>query len=149
MLGAAIVCLGFALAGSGSAQTNPFAGRWVADMSKSKPHPDYPLKAVTVDISLAGDTLTITDRHIDGAGKDTQGAHSFRVDGQEHPFDAPAIGPGVVLRATWVSSRILETVVKKDGQELTRVVYEVSVDGKVMTVTRTGLMAQMAYFTRQ
>jgi hypothetical protein len=148
MLGATIVWLGLALAVSGHAQNHPFAGRWVADMSKSKPHPDYPLTAVTVDISVAGDMVTIADTHVDGSGKETQGTHSFRADGREHPFEAPAIGPGVALKATWVSPRVLETIVKKDGQELTRVVYEVSADGTVMTATRTGLMAQMAYFRR-
>jgi hypothetical protein len=148
MLSAAVACLGLALAGQGQAPNNPFTGRWVADMAKSKPHPDYPLKAVTVVISVAGDAVTIADAHVDGSGKETRGEHVFRADGQDHAFEAPALGPGVVLKATWVNSRVLETVVKKDGQELTRVVYEVSADGKVMTVTRTGLMAQMAYFVR-
>jgi hypothetical protein len=146
MHGAAVVLA--VLAGVAGSE-HPFVGTWVANISKSKPHPDYPLKAVTLQIAVVGDTVTIDDTHVHGSGKETHGTHSFQADGKEHPFEAPALGSGVVVVARWLSSHVLDTVVKKDGKEITRVVYEVSPDGKTMTATRSGMFAQMALFERR
>lgn len=49
--------------------------------------------------------------------------NTIRADGREHPADH-----GYVLLATWSAARILEVVVKKGGDQMSRVMYEVSAD---------------------
>jgi hypothetical protein len=147
----AIACLiaAAALVGFTGAQENPFAGTWVANMEKSKPHPDYPLRAITLRISVAGDTVTMEDEHIHASGKEISRTQAFQVDGKERPFEAPSVGSGVTVVAQWAGPHVLDTVLKQNGTEITRVVYEVSPDGKTMTATRTGRWAQTAVFDRK
>ena len=141
-----IVMLAFSLL---QAAPNPFAGTWTADLTRSKQHPGYEFKSVVIEIAVVGNTVTITDKHVYANGKETSGVHTFEADGHQRPFEAPAVGPGLTLVAAWSTPRILDTVVRKDGTELTRVVYEVSADRKTLTATRTGMLPQVVVFTRQ
>jgi hypothetical protein len=81
--------------------TSPFVGTWIADLSRSKRHPGYEFKSVTVEFAVAGNAVTITDKHVYADGKETGGVHTFEADGKERPFEAAAIGSG----ASWRSFR--------------------------------------------
>jgi len=126
-----------------------FAGTWAADLSRSKQNMEMPLRSVVIEVSIAGDTVSIADHHVYASGKEQKGTHTFLADGEERPFDAPALGTGVTLVATWTKPNVLDTVVSKDGKEVSRVIYEVSADGKTMTATRTGAYAQSVVFDRR
>ena len=143
----AFMLLGVA-AGAAQQVTYPLAGMWTADLSSSKQSPQLPLQSVVLDIAVTGETVHIADHHVYASGKEQKGTHTFQADGKEHPFEAPALGAGVIL-ATWTSSRVLDTIVTKDGKEITRVIYEVSPDGKTMTATRSGVYAQTVVFRRK
>ena len=129
--------------------TYSLVGTWMADLPNSKQNPQFPLNSVVLEITITGETVRIADHHVYASGKEQKGAHTFQADGKEHPFEAPALGAGVILLATWTSSRVLDTIVTKDGKEITRVVYEVSPDGRTMTATRTGAYAQTVVFRRK
>jgi hypothetical protein len=57
---------------------------------------------------------------------------TIQADGSEHPSE---YGNGHALRARWIGSNILEAVDLKDGEILGRGTYEVSSDGKTLTVS--------------
>lgn len=59
-------------------------------------------------------------------------AATIQADGSEHPSE---YGNGHALIARWIGSHILEAVDVKDGQILGRGTYEVSGDGKTLTVS--------------
>ena len=128
---------------------HPFAGIWTADLARSTQHPGYEFQSVTLEITVAGTGVTIADKHLYVNGKETSGVHTFQADGVERPFNAPAVGPGLTVMATWNGARVLDTVVKKGSKEITRVVYTVSADGRTLTANRTGLVAQVVVFERK
>jgi hypothetical protein len=74
-----------------------FVGDWTVNLSKSKQHRDYQYKSMTVRFAISGDTVSITDTVAYVTGKETTGVHTFHADGREHPFEAPALGSGLIL----------------------------------------------------
>jgi len=93
-----------------------FVGAWTA-------------KSATIQLAVAGDTLTITHRAVSASGQEQGEVQTFQTDGKEH---TPEWARGTVFAATWVGSRILEIVAKRDDRVI-RVTYEVSADGKTLT----------------
>ena len=104
---------------------NPFVGHWTS-------------VNVMVDFVVVGDAVTITEGFVGQVGS---GRQTFQTDGKEHD----ELMPGVVAR--WRGARILEIVVMKkiklNGQvervTYEVVTYEVSPDGKTLTVSRSGV----------
>jgi len=114
------------------AKVNPFVGKWTANLSKSRRHPGNQFQGATIQFEVAGDTVTIIDDVIDASGGKQHGENTILVDGNEH---ASAERNGYVLMATWRGSHVLETVAKKDGQVAGWGKYEVSNDGKTLTIS--------------
>ena len=113
-------------------KASPFVGRWSADLSKSRPHPDHQFQSATLEIEVDGDTVTIADFVVDGSGHQNHGRNTIVVDGNEH---GSTHADGYVLMARWRGEHILETVAKKDGQAAGWGTYEVSADGNTLTVS--------------
>lgn len=111
---------------------HPFVGAWSANVAKSKQHPANPVRSATVQISVAGDLVTLDDVVIDDAGREERHRNTVYTDGREHPSD---YGNGYVLRARWHGSRVLEVVGRQNDQDAGRVRYEVSADGRTLTVS--------------
>jgi flagellar basal body rod protein FlgC len=115
-----------------TAQENPFAGTWIANLSKSKRHPDNQFREATLEFAVNGESLTITDVVVNASGKEEKGRHKIQIDGKEHPS---ADGNGYFITANWLASHVLETTAKKAGEIVGRGMYLVSQDGKTLTIS--------------
>ena len=111
-------------------QLSPFAGSWIANVPRSSRHPANPFRRAAVDFAVDQDTVTISHGFVDEAGLQEHYQNTICVDGKEH-----LMPNGYVLTASWLGLRVLETVATKDGVEVGRGTYEVSINGSTMTVT--------------
>lgn len=109
---------------------SPLFGLWTADLARSTPHPANPWRAVTIVFDIDGDIVRITDVVVDVSGREERHVNTFRVDGLEH-----ASGDGYSLIATWRGAYTLETLAKKDGQVIGGATYQVSEDGRTLTIS--------------
>jgi len=115
-----------------STQENPFVGTWVANLPKSKRHPDNQFRQAMIEFAMDGASLTITDVVIDSSGQEEKGKNTILVDGKEHPSTR---GNGYFITAAWTSSHVLQTMAKKDGQIVGLGRYAVSDDGTTLTIS--------------
>ena len=147
MLSAAFLALLLAMSNDPlPASGNPFVGEWVANLSRSRQSPDYRFQAATLRISVDGETVTMASRLIDPSGERKEAAETFRTDGTETPG---TLTPGIVLAARWVGSHVLATIAKKGDQTIALVTYEVSPDGKTMTLRSSGTVEHVIVFDRK
>src|SRR5688500_12559453 len=63
------------------AATNPFAGTWATNLTKSQRHPLNPFRSATLHIDVDGDTVTILDVVVDADGREEQHTNTIRADG--------------------------------------------------------------------
>ena len=113
-------------------KVNPFVGKWTANLSKSRRHPANQFQSATLQFEVIGDIVTIIDVVVDASGREEHGKNTILVDGNEHESEERN---GYVLMATWRGSQVLETIAKKDGQVAGWGKYEVSDDGKTLTIS--------------
>jgi hypothetical protein len=118
--------------GSDSEEENAFAGTWTANLEKSEQHPANPFQSATLEFTVVGNTVTIAQVFVDPSGHQVGGRMTIQADGREHPSE---YGNGHALIARWIGSHILEAADVKDGHILGRGTYEVSGDGKTLTVS--------------
>ena len=111
---------------------SPLVGEWTANLSKSIRHPASQFRSARLQVEVVGDMVTISDVVVDESGRENRGKNAMRADGNEHPSER---GNGYAMTATWRGSYVLETVARKDGEIVGRGLYEVSVDGRTLTVT--------------
>jgi hypothetical protein len=112
--------------------SHPFAGTWTADVPRSTRHPANPFRSATIQFSVSGNIVTITDVYIDEAGRAVHGKNTIQADGKEQ---ASEHGHGYSLAARWLGWHGLEAVARKDGEVVGRVTYEVSADGTTLTIS--------------
>jgi hypothetical protein len=117
---------------AGPDDRHPLVGTWTANVSKSRRHPANPFQRATLQFDVAGDTVTIADLVINASGHEDHGRNTIRVDGLEHPSEH---GNGYALMARWRGSRVLETLARKDGRVVGTGTYEVSADGRTLTIS--------------
>ena len=125
------------------AKQSPFVGNWVANLSKSKRHPNHQFQSATLRFAVNDDTVTLTHGGVNASGQEESGTITLQADGKERPIPQ---APGMVSVVRWVGPQVLETVGKKDGQIVGRGAYEVSADGKTLTATVSGTDAGGAAF---
>ena len=113
-------------------KTNPFVGKWTVDLSKSKRHPANQFKSATLEFTVEGNKVSIIDVVIDESGHEVTGKNTILVDGNEHSSEN---GSGYVLVAKWIGPRVIETLAKKNGQAAGWGKYEISDDGKTLTIS--------------
>ena len=124
-----------------SGRPHPLVGRWEANLSMSTRHPANEYQTATLEISVDGDVVTIHDAVVDAAGRIERTTNTIDADEQEH-----SSAHGYVVTARRVGERRLEvTVTKKDRIE-GRVTYEVSPDGRMLTLVAD---EQIAVFDRR
>lgn len=128
------------------AKENPFVGHWTANLSKSKLHPNFHVQGVTLQIAVAGDSVTMASELVNASGQTQRAAETFRTDGTETPG---TLTPGVSHVARWVGSHVLASIAKKDDQVIALVTYEVSADGKTLTSRSSGMIEQVIVFDRR
>jgi hypothetical protein len=113
-------------------KVNSFVGKWTANLSKSIRHPGNQFQSATIEFTVDSDTVTITDVVIDESGHEVTGKNTIQVDGNDHLSEN---GNGYTLVAKWNGPRVIETMAKKDGQAAGWGKYEVSDDGKTITIS--------------
>jgi hypothetical protein len=111
---------------------HPFAGSWTANVTRSKQHPANPIRRATLQISVHGEKVVLDDVVVDEAGREERHRNTLYTDGQEHPSD---YGNGYMILAAWRGSRVLEVAGRQNAEDAGRVRYEVSPDGRTLTVT--------------
>jgi hypothetical protein len=107
------------------------AGAWVADVERSSRHPAFQFRSASLDIRISGARITMTQVVIDADGDTSGSTMTIAADGQLHPV--PGASHGLV--AQWIDERTLEAIDMKDNHEMARGRYEVSPDGRELTVT--------------
>jgi Glyoxalase superfamily protein len=113
-----------------SEKANLFAGKWTANLSKSKRHPSNQFQSAILQITVDGNTVTIIDVVVDDSGREVQGKNTIPVDGNEHMSENK-----YVLVARWRGAYVLETEATKDGLPVGWGTYEVSEDGQTLTIS--------------
>jgi hypothetical protein len=108
---------------------SPLAGSWIANIAKSKRHPANPFRGATLHVDVDGNAVTFSDVVVDEHGREERGTDTVVADGSER-----GAANGYVLVARWIGPRVLETIAKKDGAVVARGRYEVSPDGKTLSV---------------
>jgi hypothetical protein len=106
------------------------SGTWVANIAKSARHPDNPFVRATMQVDVDGNVITITDAVVDAAGDEVKTTNTIHADGVEY-----AAPHGYALTSRWRGARAIEWEATKNGQPEGRGRYEVSPDGKSLTLT--------------
>jgi hypothetical protein len=109
---------------------HPFAGRWIANVARSKRHPANLFQRAIIEFAVNGNTVDIEDEFVDESGRVVRGHNTIVADGAEH------LTPnGFVVKAAWRGAHELETVVTRNGEVEGRVEYTVSADGRNLTMS--------------
>ena len=111
-----------------------FAGCWTANLANSTRHPGNLFQSASLAIESMGDTLTIVDRFVLESGDPHEGKNVMRVDGREHPTD----GAGNRFSAILAGPRVIEVVGVHAAGDGGCLRYEVSEDGRTLTVSEIG-----------
>ena len=109
---------------------SPFAGTWVVNLPKSMKHPDNAFQRATMHFDVDGNRITITDVVIDAAGDEVRTTNTIHADGVEYPQ-----AYGYAMTSKWRDPRAIDWEATKNGQLEGRGSYEVSPDGKTLTLT--------------
>jgi hypothetical protein len=117
---------------SAATGVSPFAGIWKANLAKSKRHPANQFQSVTLQLIVRGNVVTIDQSLVGESGQEEHDRTALHVDGCEHTADDR---PGFSVVASWRSSRVLHVVASKDGEIVGVGTYEVSGDGRELSIT--------------
>jgi len=111
--------------------SSPFDGTWSANLARSTRHPAQRFRSATLTIHVNGDRLTFTQYFVDDTGQEVGGTMTITANGQPQPFES---GAGHALVARWLTPRTLEALDTRAGEVVGRGTYEVSEDGRSLTV---------------
>ena len=109
---------------------SPFTGRWIADVSRSKRHPLNLFQRATMVFTVRGNAVDVSNEVVEENGKVVRGRYTFQADGAEYPQTH-----GISLTAWWRDQRTLDTRATQNGKVVGRGSYNVSEDGRELTVT--------------
>jgi len=126
-----------------SGQASPLAGDWVANIAKSKRHPNHLFQSATLHFVVDGNTVTLTHAGVNAGGQQESGTVVLEADGKEHQVPGQ---PGVVVITRWVGLRLLQTVGKSAGATVGEASYGVSPDGTTLSATVSGTDASGGRF---
>jgi hypothetical protein len=117
---------------SATAAASRFAGTWKVNLEKSKRHPANQFRAATLELSVRGNVVTIAQSLVGESGQEERDRTALHVDGLEHVSDDR---PGFSVVASWRGSHVLHVIARKDGEVVGVGTYEVSADGRELTIT--------------
>jgi hypothetical protein len=105
-------------------------GRWSANLLKSQPLPLNPFRIASLQISIAGNRAIFAFVSVDPRGETRRGEPAIIIDGRHH-----ATNHGVGYVAKWLRPLVLEITATKDRAATGCGLYEVSPNGKSLTVS--------------
>ena len=120
-------------AAAANAIGSPLAGGWIADLSRSKPHPANSFRSARIHVAVRGNSVEIRDEFVDASGRSVRGYNRLEADGVER-----ATSNGYAIAASWLGASALQTVASKDGAVIGGATYTVSPDGRTLTITDAG-----------
>lgn len=126
--------------------TSPFAGQWVADLSRSRLDAKTPLKAVDLNIAVDGNIVKLASSFTLASGQTMSETETLRADGTETPA---TLTPGLSHFANWVGPQVLALTTRKGNQNIALITYEVSADGQTLMARTSGVVDQMLVFRRR
>lgn len=129
--------------GAQDSEGSPFAGTCVANIEKSKRHPNHQFPSATMQFVVIGNTVTLTYGGVNAGGQQESGTVVLQADGKDHPVPED---PGVTVLTRWVGPRVLHSIVKSAGAQVGEQTYKVSADGKTLTAKVSGVDASGARF---
>lgn len=109
---------------------SPFEGSWNVDLERSSRHPHNAVQSATLRFTVNGDTVELGHDGVDPSGRQERSHNTLRVDGVEREA-----APGLMMTTRWLGPRAFETIAKREGRVIGHGTYEVSSDGKTLTVS--------------
>jgi hypothetical protein len=109
---------------------SPFRGEWVANLAKSQRHASNAFQAARISIAVDDDVLVVMHSFVDDSGREHRDEQVVHADGLSHELNN-----GYAMTATWVGSHVLETVATRHGVEVGSGRYEVTSDGRTLTIS--------------
>jgi hypothetical protein len=123
--------------------SSPFSGTWIANIEKSKRHPNHLFKSATLQFVVVGNTATLTHGGVNAGGQQESGSVVLEADGKERPVPGQ---PGTTIVTRWVGPRVLKSIARSSGAPLGEQMYEVSADGMTLTAKVSGVDAGGSQF---
>jgi hypothetical protein len=111
---------------------SPFAGTWKASLPESTPHPAQRFRTATLEFEVRNNVLTIGHVLIGESGEPERSRTALHVDDCAHRSDDR---PGLSVIASWRGTHAFRVVATQDGKIVGSGIYEVSADGRRLTVT--------------
>lgn len=135
------------------AQADPHLGTWVLDVNKSKYTPGPPPRAQTSIYAAEGQNWKVTTKGTGMLGQPTSTEVTMSLDGKDYPVRGNPDWDAVAVKR--VDSNSIEFTRKKGGKVVQTATSVVSKDGKIRTVTTSGVNARgdkvssVAVYTRK
>ena len=108
---------------------HPLDGRWIADVAQSQRHPANLFQRATIQFTVDDNTVNVEQEFVDQAGQLVRNHMTIVADGQPQ-----AMANGYVLTARWRGAHALDTVATKNGAVVGAGRYELSPDGRRLTI---------------
>ncbi len=115
---------------------DPFIGTWKLDPSQNRYEAGSPPQNGLYIIEPLGEGYRITMKWTTPEGQSVESAYESIPDGQEYPYDKPAIADAISM--TRVDARTLDSQSKKGGQVIAYARRVLSEDGQTMSITQSG-----------
>jgi hypothetical protein len=122
------------------AQADPHLGTWVLNTARSKYTPGPPPTSQTSVYAVEGNGWKITTRGTAALGLPTSTEFTVSFDGKDHPVRGNPDWDAVSIRR--VDRNTVEFTRKRNGKVVQTATSMVSADGKIRTVTATGVNAK-------
>jgi hypothetical protein len=122
------------------AQGDPHVGTWVLNVNRSKYTPGPPPRGQTSIYTADGQSFKIVTKGVGTLGQPTTTEFTAAFDGKDHPVRGNADYDSLVAKR--IDANTIEYTRKKGGKQVQTAISAVSKDGKVRTVTSTGVNAR-------
>jgi hypothetical protein len=123
---------------------NPFEGKWVASPAEARYEYGTAPQSAICTMDAEGSRLTVTESEMPLRGAPQHRTYILDTDGKDHPVSPEA---GASAAAATLTKRTLEAAFKQNGTVVRREKWDLSTDGKEMTVTVTGQAPSGATYT--
>ena len=131
------ILLGVLFAQAALAPAPQFQGHWTADVAASRFNGSVVVTAASLDFAITPETVSLTDQVTDGSGREIgTGTTVLRTDGKPYPHDQ--LLPGLTVVCQWKSALLLYTVLTRRNGIVDHVTYEVSENGRTLTLRTEG-----------
>jgi hypothetical protein len=134
-----IVVLAVLAAAQVYAAANPLFGTWKLNVAKSKYTGMPAPKEMTRVVEADGDSVKYSNTGIAADGSPISFSFTVKYDGKDYPTTGTAPFDADTIAIKRVNDYTYEAVLKKSGQAVGNTKVTVSKDGKITTLTGTGV----------